>query len=415
MAAALLAVEHFNARNTSVVAELGDLQGCGISFGADTVVAVDTRVNSHQAMQYLVKELQQGDPVDAIAGPYNEIPALELSVLATGMEAPIVSHRAFDSNLLLPKRHPFFSQVSPDFHSEMQFISTYLQHIGRHNYIAILYSSTASEVQKVDILRSILEKDGFTQVRSFSYRAQDPTEESLLQEGHDRSVRDSLQNIKATGFRTIFVLPWQLDFDTPVIGRHAAELELDRGEHMWIMTGGIAELSPRNVEAFLLKSLAGNATFLNSIAYTMAVDQYAPLYFPDSILQYQDQAFFQRVAALNPISNYFGDDTLRDLLSGEYPLARLTAEQGSWMLGTSFMYDAVMSIGLGACTAASASEENGTAFTGKMHLDGIRAVDFLGASGKIQFGSSAGSPGSRVASTVPFAVFNLLPNNSLKR
>ncbi|CAB9497797.1 expressed unknown protein (Partial), partial [Seminavis robusta] len=71
MAAALLAVDHFNTRNDSIVRELGELQECGIQFG--NVVAVDTGTNSHQAMEYVVEQLQEMGPVDSIAGPYNEI------------------------------------------------------------------------------------------------------------------------------------------------------------------------------------------------------------------------------------------------------------------------------------------------------------------------------------------------------
>lgn len=77
------------------------------------------------------------------------------------------------------------------------------------------------------------------------------------------------------------------------------------------------------------------------------------------------------------------------------------------MPGASFMYDAVMSIALGACKAVSG--RNGTAMTGEMHVAGIRSLDFMGVSGEIKFGNSNGHPGSRAANTVPFAASNIAP------
>ena len=72
------------------------------------------------------------------------------------------------------------------------------------------------------------------------------------------------------------------------------------------------------------------------------------------------------------------------------------------------MFDAVLAIGIGACQAIANKNGNGTALTGRMHLDGIRSSMFHGTSGMIKFGS-LGSPGARAANTVPFTVVNMLP------
>ena len=85
MASALIAVDHFNERNPAVVSELSSLD-CNISIG--NISVLDTGTNNHLAIEDLVS-LQRPH---AIVGPYNEIPALELSVFATSLKIPIVAH-----------------------------------------------------------------------------------------------------------------------------------------------------------------------------------------------------------------------------------------------------------------------------------------------------------------------------------
>ena len=63
MAAALLAVEHFNTRNSTVVSSpLNNLPPeCNFEFGH--VQVIDTGVDSHQAMEFVVDQLlQQSQP-----------------------------------------------------------------------------------------------------------------------------------------------------------------------------------------------------------------------------------------------------------------------------------------------------------------------------------------------------------------
>ena len=73
------------------------------------------------------------------------------------------------------------------------------------------------------------------------------------------------------------------------------------------------------------------------------------------------------------------------------------------------MFDAVLSIGIGACEATK-QNMNSTAMTGMSHLEGIRAAEFHGASGMIKFGAP-GSPGTRAVDTVPFAIANVIGQN----
>ena len=126
MAAMLLAVDHFNERNHSIVRDLQHLDCGGLQLV--NISVVDTGTHSHHATKTILHQLSSKQsnrrPPDAIVGPYNTQPTLELSVLATGLEAPLVALRGSDHNLILPDKHPYFTQINPDLRGEMEFVTS---------------------------------------------------------------------------------------------------------------------------------------------------------------------------------------------------------------------------------------------------------------------------------------------------
>jgi len=85
--------------------------------------------------------------------------------------------------------------------------------------------------------------------------------------------------------------------------------------------------------------------------------------------------------------------------------------------GSIYMYDAIMSLAIGACKARTIAKEKAASegfdfdnafFSGEQHRQGIRASEFSGASGRVAFGGT-GFPGSRVGSDVSYRVTNLFP------
>lgn len=108
MAAALLAMEHFNTRNASVVQELTDFEECSIRFDMNQSKVFDTGSVTHQASQSL---WEQDIIPCAMAGPFNDVPAIELSVMATAGKIPMVAHRAHNLRITSDHLGPFSSQV----------------------------------------------------------------------------------------------------------------------------------------------------------------------------------------------------------------------------------------------------------------------------------------------------------------
>jgi len=520
LAAAQLAVDHFNSRNATIVQTIDALtRNCPITFRGTgqepTFQVVDTGVNSHQAMQHVVEnhllrynnnnnthprdDNTNANPlprmVDAIAGPYHDIPALDLSVLATGLQSPMVAYRSVNPNLLEAKRHPYFSQVGADALSEMKFIQHYLQHIlGKEEeaeedlYVAIVYSAaTTSILQKAELLRTVLleqqargqrQGGGRLRLRTFSYTVPQQKEESPTTGNHSdphrtrqlqqeqeigiqasastryngdtsapildhRPIDDVFENVQRTGFRIIILLPNDISQEWPSIGRAASLAALDQGHHLWVVSGGADTLNLKSTYQMLQDAYNERVMgqFLKGAAYIFPDDGYADF---RNVLVQQPTSFFQRLVDVywkpnlwNQHSNNDDDNhddgitlqLLESIRDDPTPLQRLAYDElMTWMPGAGFLYDAVMSIGLGACAAIATlpndktNNQTTTTMTGPMHLDGIRSLDFVGASGRIRFGGDSSSqnngtktnqrgrhyPGSRDADSVQFSIVNFV-------
>ncbi|CAB9524352.1 expressed unknown protein (Partial), partial [Seminavis robusta] len=375
LASALLAVDHFNARDSSVVAELKQYESCPIRFDTNNITVMDT--GTHLTLP----KLAPLESLDAIAGPFHEMPALELSVIANTLEIPIVAHKAFDNSLA--NRFPYFSQVSADSSAEMAFLVRYLEHVGRTNYIAVLYSSTsASAMQKVDILRVLLL--GMDHVRTFPYRSKSTTTTARNSGLADSSVRHALERVLETGFRTIVWISDDMKWDAMDVHEAASDLELDQGRHLWIVMGGVSELSCYDQMQLLNHS---HATFgrrhyyLNGAAFLNPHDAFAiggGQKFQTAFFQ-QNHSFVERLEALTPIQDYYNawSHNANDNNTQEVTLATILHQIQSWWVGSAYLYDAVMAIGIGACEAAAAVPSN-TSIKGELHLQGIRSVNFTG-------------------------------------
>jgi hypothetical protein len=97
-AAALLAMETFNARNETIVPELSDsiFQECPIQLDIEKSIVFDTGSNSLIASQRLLDQVLSGTSAKfpcAVAGPFHDLPGAELSSIATAARFPVVVHR----------------------------------------------------------------------------------------------------------------------------------------------------------------------------------------------------------------------------------------------------------------------------------------------------------------------------------
>ena len=229
MAAALLAVEHFNNRDASIFKELDGMKDCPVKLEPHFF-------DSHAVGHYAAQSFAAQDSIPcAIAGPFSDQPALELSTLATAYQFPLVAYRAFNDRVSSNAINPYTSQVFPDLEAYSESLLSYLGSANRSNYISMLYPATDGGTQRREALAFLLDQN---KTRWFA---------EPYQIGHDyafnvlyETMKNALGKIKEKGYRTIVV-----SLDDPVVrqvrplSQAAEELGMLDGDYFWIWFGTI--------------------------------------------------------------------------------------------------------------------------------------------------------------------------------
>jgi len=390
MAAAVLAMDQFNNRDTTVVGELAFLGDCNIVFDMDNSYFFDTGMINHRSTQLLQDEvIRTGVIPCAIAGPHSDLPAQLLSTFAASVEIPLVAHRAFNSRVNSDFFSPYSNQVYPDQLAMIDSLLAFLRYTERTNYIAILYSAVGdTSPQRQESLALRLKAEGMqyrTYTYTFEYIEGDEVDEAL-------TLKTALTDLKNDGYRTVVIMMDFPELELQLIADAAEEVGGVNGDdYFWIYAGGI-DLSafswtPVGLNDNSISFLAGSA-MLSPLEGFQAVD-------PDndpfaSSWKSQNASFVDRVNAYVTIGN---DEPGHYTASPDY-FQHLLPEPGA-----GFMFDAVMSIGIGACVA----KNNNTS----SHLEGIRDVDFTGATGRVRLGNGKWVRGGRNSSDAVFGVVNL--------
>jgi hypothetical protein len=216
----------------------------------------------------------------------------------------------------------------------------------------------------------------------------------------ERQIRFLVQKMKEDGYRTIVLFLQDPLSEIPLLADAAEEFEMNRGGHLWIFVGYFdgsftyQALEPQFANVTKLLSGAAFVTEAENSLLDPAGDR-----FLSSWLQ-QDATFVKRVNSFNPID--------------EGEPGYFSAEENFFQthvlpeFGAGFLYDAIMSIGIGACWAANV---NNGAVSGLSHLEGVRSVDFHGASDNVIIGTEHGvaTTFGRRESTVAYVAINILP------
>lgn len=149
MSAALLAMDHFNNRNSSIVPELANYTNCNVRFDVNASRVLDTGSITHLASESF---WQQDIVPCAIAGPFNDIPAIDLSVMALSAKVPLVAHRTHSIRVTSDVLSPFSSQTFPGTLSSAHKLVEFLLHKGRRDYIGVMYSLSETGIQRQESL-----------------------------------------------------------------------------------------------------------------------------------------------------------------------------------------------------------------------------------------------------------------------
>jgi hypothetical protein len=270
--------------------------------------------------------------------------------------------------------------------------------MGRTDFVAVLHAMSETQIHQQTTLVSLMENLGMRTV-SFGYIPIFSNLDSVMDVYmKENSLAANLAQLKDLGYRTIVVLsePRELELVIPTLAEEADKLGLTDGDYLWCFYGGLdlAFIDDPEIQGnSQIKKLLGGA------AMVMPVDNFLANPSGDNFLsawRTPSETYLERLEAFNPIPEgmpgyKYGD---KDYFTNIGPEP-----------GAGFLYDAVMSIGIGACLAQGQTE-----LSGASHLAGIRAVNFTGASGQILYGDNPViAPGTRKCETVTYGAFNLFP------
>jgi hypothetical protein len=378
MSAALLAMEVFNARNASVVPELGGpvFQDCDLQMDIENSLVFDTQSYGHQAAQSFSNQVKL--PC-AMVGASNDIPAQELSVLATSHKIPFTVSRAFNLRVISDDHSPYSSQIFPYLPDSARNLVDYLLLRGRTDYIATVYALTDTGTQRSETISLLL---GESEIVHAMLAFASPNYQSF--QSSVRSAMSALEQVKNTGFRTIILSMEFAHDELPLIADAAEELGLNNGKYMWIIFGeaepGVFHTNNANVT----KLLRGSAR-LSPIGVEG--------HLPTSAWSEQGSSLVDKANTANPLEPgetgyFFAEPDYFQTYGPQY--------------GDDLMFDAVMATAMGACLAGHDSGNT----SGLAHVKGIRSVDFQGASGQVKFERGSDGLGARETSTIVWGVYN---------
>ena len=238
MAAALMAVDFFNNRDPFVFQELEHYKDCPITLEAQFF---DDRVIGHSAAQSFA---QQGVIPCAIAGPFSDQPALELSTFAMAHQFPLVASRAFNNRISSQEVSPFSNQVFPDLETSSEALLSYLMHFNRTNFISFVYPATEVGSQRREAFTYLMDQN---KMQWFAQPYQNPPPASYNNNSNGsqqqqqqiyNTMKSMLQRVKDRGYRTIV-----LSMDDPFfpqfmpLSMAAEELHMTTNDYIFIWIG----------------------------------------------------------------------------------------------------------------------------------------------------------------------------------
>ena len=385
-AAALLAMDHFNARNATVVPELADLGDCPVQFDLNTSQIFDTGTYTHKAAESLLEQLPE-TPC-AVAGPFHDTPVLELSTLAAALKFPLTAHRGFSLRALANSSSPHTSQVYPDLISSSIVLAEYLFHKGRIDYVAFLYGLTETGLYRRETVTIVLDEFGIKN-QAFAYNS--PLRSPATSE--ERTIRKALQAVLDSGYRTIVIAPDFPTVEIPLLAEVAVELGLTNGDYMFIWFGDYDPLYG-NTDPITREFLAGSIFMTPFEGYHLGYQD--PFH---RAWRSQGPAEVARLNQANPVKEgepgYF-------VAQDDYFTTMWVPEWGS-----ALMYDAVISTGIGACLAMANNQTNDISVNS--FVQSIRSASFTGATGVVRFCQDCELLGGRDPYSVVWGFLNNYP------
>jgi hypothetical protein len=399
MAAAELARHHFNTRDTTIVPELGKLDGCNITMpdpedyevkyidsGYDKISTVRKFYDTRYILGHRdgtnngggkVENLVNGQPTEnttglpdndknfcALVGPVHPYVVDGISSFSESGRIPIIAYETTSSKFSSQREYPFFASTIPNAYDFGEIISKAFRDIWKREGVGIIYDKDDYSDFGVQLERPIRDF-----IETFDHEATF----APMYQFNDDSIHAALANVKSKGYRTIIVLndrPGSIE----KIAQIADSMNMIGTGYFWMLMGGafrpsLIRTMKHYVDSPMDKLLRGAALFTNYDRFTYNSNE--PFL---NAWKTQKVLSIDQLNLLQPIDETLGRPHY--VASASYFQEELPSEYAS------FIYDAVILAGISVCN--DYKEHLGTGnFT---HIVALRNTEFTGASGRVRFG-----------------------------
>lgn len=405
MAAAEMARIHFNERNAVIVPELGDLRGCPIqipeeSWYLDSAYDRKTATSSFYGLneQAIAEGDVQRSTICGVIGPIQPRSTEGVAAITEVLQVPQIGYATIDRRLSRKDDFPSYSRIIPEANDFAETIAKYVQRdVWLRDFVAIIYDQNDYGEQFEDKLEDAEDTLGYETI----------TEHFV--EGDRSSIESALGEAKEKGYHTV-ILVTDREAMIAEVAAVAEEYGMLGEDFFWIISGEAfnLELLPtvrHQVDSPADKLLRGAAAFTN----------YDPfVYFGESdpflqVWRAQDETMVNRLNRIQPTSDY------GDLFYTAQPTYFQDETPTAY---ASFLYDAVIAMGLSACRALARGPPQllDSHNRDTEHIRIVRELEFRGASGpKVNFRQEEDTDeehkwaNSRDPSGTYFGMYNIRP------
>jgi hypothetical protein len=232
-AAVLLAIHHFNHKETSPILHDFALQGCNVRlttklFDSQMNPIVGTSIIMEQVLRNGERKYNDNPPPAAIIGAYRSAVTLPMAIISGANEVPQISAMSTSTELEDAEQYPYFSRTCPSTEGEGKVVVDYLEFIGtqfnkeiRHVGILFVTDAYGASLQKA-FQDYAADRDIATVSIPFGYSNED-------------EIPKAVELLKKTQFRYFYVICFDDHYLT--IMKAASEQGITGDGFFWIFQG----------------------------------------------------------------------------------------------------------------------------------------------------------------------------------
>ena len=213
--ASLMAVAHFNTRNSSLIAAFGQLSGCQMQLSVAPVV-YDTESTIAASTKLVMSGYQN---LNAVIGPARSATSVQTALLTGFVKIPQIGYWASSTKLDSVEDYPYYGRVCSSDLASNKARMAYFKSVD-WNRVGVLYIEDDWGSPIASDLASSFSEEGWELMKeAFTY-------------GNTAEMRVGLTHLKNSGFKVFLFLGYEID--SLAMLREATALGLIGKDYAWM-------------------------------------------------------------------------------------------------------------------------------------------------------------------------------------